>query len=70
MNRVKVLVPFHSKATGEYQVPDDVIEVTDEELAEIRAVNVNMVLVLDESEAKAEEKPKAKAKKQKTKTTK
>jgi hypothetical protein len=70
MNRVKVLVPFHSKATGGYQVPDDVIEVTDEQLAEIREVNVNMVLVLDESEAKAEEKPKTKAKKQKTKTTK
>ena len=62
MNRVKVLIPFHSKAVDKDLVPNDIIEVTDEQLADIRKVNVNMVLVLDE----AEEKPKAKAKKQKT----
>jgi hypothetical protein len=55
MIKVKVLLPFYSKATGNYQEPDDVIEVTEEQLAAIKAVNVNMVLVLGD----AEEKPKA-----------
>lgn len=64
MVRVEVLVPFHSKATGKYQIPGDIIEVTEEQLAAIRKVNVNMVLVLGE----AEDKPKAKAKKPKAKT--
>jgi hypothetical protein len=63
MKRVKVLVPFHSKATGKDQVPNDIIEVTDEQLAAIRAVNVNMVLVLGEVEEKADKKPKEKAEK-------
>ena len=62
MIRVKVLIPFHSLALDKDLVPNDIIEVTDEQLADIRKVNVNMVLVLDEPE----EKPKAKAKKQKT----
>lgn len=62
MKRVKVLVPFHSKATGKDQVPNDIIEVTDEQLAAIREVNVNMVLVLGEAEAKGEKKPKEKEK--------
>lgn len=73
MMSVKVLVPFHSKATGKYQVPGDIIEVTDEQLAAIREVSVNMVLVLGEAEAKDEKKPKEKAKaekKPKAKTTK
>ena len=69
MKRVKVLVPFNCKATGKKQVPDDIIEVTDEQLAAIREVNVNMVLVLGEAEEKAEKKPKEKAeKKPKAKT--
>lgn len=59
MKRVKVLIPFHSKALNKDLVTDDVIEISDEQLASIRAVNVNMVLVLGE---KAAEKPKAKAK--------
>lgn len=71
MKRVKVLIPFHSRATGKDQVPDDIIEVTDEQLAEIRAVNVNMVLVLGEEKpkAKATDKPKV-DKKPKAKATK
>lgn len=64
MVRVEVLIPFHSKATGKDQIPGDIIEVTEEQLAAIRKVNVNMVLVLGE----AEDKPKAKAKKPKAKT--
>lgn len=58
MIRVKVLVPFHSLATGKDHIPGDIIEVTPEQLAAIRSVSVNMVLVLGE------------AKKKKAKTTK
>lgn len=63
MKRVKVLIPFHSRATGKDQIPDDIIEVTDEQLAAIREVNVNMVLVLEDVEKKP------KTKKQKAKAT-
>ena len=70
---VRVLVPFHRKETDTVQVIGDEIEVSEEELARIRAVNVNMVLLLGETEAEAEaeaepeaetEKPKRKPKKQ------
>lgn len=64
MMKVKVLVPFIDKVTGELHNADDIIEVSEERLAEIKAVNVNLVLVIGE----AEEKPKAK--KQKAKATK
>ncbi len=63
MKRVKVLIPFHSRATGKDHIPDDIIEVTDEQLAAIREVNVNMVLVLEDVEKKP------KTKKQKAKAT-
>lgn len=46
MKRVEVLIPFHSKATNKDHIKGDIIEVTEEQLADIRAVNVNMVLVL------------------------
>jgi hypothetical protein len=65
MIKVKVLIPFYSVATGKAQMPDDIIEVTEEQLAAIRKVNVNMVL-----ELKADEEPKPKAKKQKAKAEK
>ena len=58
MIRVKVLVPFHSIATGKDHIPDDIIEVTDEQLAAIRKVNVNMVLVLGEAKKKQKAKTK------------
>lgn len=59
MKRVRVLIPFHSQATNKDHNVDDIIEVTDEQLAEIRAVNVNMVLVLgDVVKKKAATKPK------------
>jgi hypothetical protein len=61
MLRVEVLIPFHSKATNKDCVAGDVIEVTDEQLAEIKKVNVNMVLVLGEVvKKKATTKPKTK----------
>ena len=62
MKKVRVLIPFHSEVTGKDHVPDDIIELTDEQIEAVRAVNVNMVLVLGD----AEEKPKTKAKKPKT----
>ena len=48
MKRVEVLIPFHNSETKVDQVSGDIIEVSDERLAEIRKVNVNMVLVLEE----------------------
>ena len=62
MKRVKVLIPFHLKATNTDHVPGDEITVSDEQLARIRAINVNMVLVLGEAE-EAEAKPKISRKK-------
>ena len=50
MKSVKVLIPFHNKDTKVDQVPGDVIDVSEERLAEIRAINVNMVLVLGDVE--------------------
>ena len=43
MKRVKVLIPFHNKDTQVNQLIGDIIEVSDEKLASIRKVNVNMV---------------------------
>ncbi len=60
MMKVKVLIPFTDKVTGKDLAADDVIEVSEERLAEIKAVNVNMVLVLGEVEKKPK-KTKAKA---------
>lgn len=66
MKRVEVLIPFHMTATNTDHVPGDVIEVSDEQLTKIRAVNVNMVMVIGEAdEPVVEEKPKKrKSKKQ------
>ena len=49
MMRVKVLIPFLDKVTSEFRKADDIIEVSDERLAEIKAVNVNMVEVVDKA---------------------
>ena len=60
MKRVEVLLPFRCKATNKAYVAGDVIEITEERLAEIQAVNINMVLVLgDVVKKKATTKPKA-----------
>ena len=60
MKRVKVEIPFHMIATDTDHVPGDVIEVSEEQLARIRAVNVNMVSVLADVEEKPVQKRKPK----------
>jgi hypothetical protein len=57
--KVRVLIPFHSAVHDKDCVINDEIEVNEEQLASIRAVNVNMVEVIEEEKPK----PKAKAKK-------
>jgi hypothetical protein len=64
MKRVEVLLPFHMIATNTDHVPGDVIEVSDEQLTKIKAVNVNMVNVLGEADEPVEKPKKRKTKKQ------
>ena len=52
MKRVEVMIPFHMSATNTDHVPGDIIEVTEETLAKILAINVNMVTVLGDVEEK------------------
>lgn len=52
MKRVQVLIPFHRAETDKDCEVNDVIEVSEEELARIRKVNVNMVLELEEKPKK------------------
>ena len=66
MKRVEVLIPFHNSDTKVDQVVGDVLNVSEERLAEIRAINVNMVQVLGD----VEEVKKPKTTKKTTKTTK
>lgn len=56
MKRVKVLIPFHRSATNTDQIPNDIIEVSEEELARINAISVNMVEVLGEAKTPAKAK--------------
>lgn len=78
MKRVKVLIPFHNKDTKKDQFVGDVIDVSEERLEEIRAINVNMVLVLgdveevptEELKEELKEEPKEEVKKPKAKKTK
>lgn len=61
--KVKVLIPFHLSAKNHDCVPGETIDVTDEQLAKIRAINVNMVEVVKEVEKKKPaEKPAGKPK--------
>ena len=61
MKRVKVLVPFTDRVTKELRKANDEIEMTEERIAEVRAVSVNMILVLGEAEETKEETPKKKS---------
>lgn len=64
MKRVRVLIPFHMLATDTDHDPGEVIEVSEEQLTSIRAVNVNMVEVLADEPDEAEKPKKRKSKKQ------
>ena len=50
MKRVKVLIPFTDKVTGERYEANTEITMTAERIAEVLSVNVNMVSVLGEEE--------------------
>ena len=50
MKKVRVEIPFHLGETDTDYVPNDIIVVTEEALAKIKAVNVNMVSVLGDVE--------------------
>lgn len=52
MWKVEVLIPFIDKETGNVRVKGEVFEASEERLAEITSVNVNMVLVLGEADTK------------------
>ncbi len=67
MKRVKVLIPFTCKESGNAYVTGDEINVSDERLKAIKSVNVNMVEILGEAEEKtvASKQPKKTKKSQK-----
>ena len=46
MIKVRVEIPFRLKDAKKDYVPNDIIEVTEETLDRIRAVNINMVSVI------------------------
>lgn len=50
---VRVEIPFHRIATDTDHIHGDEIVVSEEELARIRAVNINMVSVLGEATEQA-----------------
>jgi hypothetical protein len=65
MNRVKVLIPFHDKIDDTDYDFDDIIEVSDERLAEIKEVNINLVEVIgDDTETESEKKTTTRSKKE------
>lgn len=60
MKLVKVEIPFHRLETDTDQAHGDILTVSEEELARIRAVNINMVSVLGEATDQAVPAPKKK----------
>ena len=48
MKRVRVLVPFTDRVTGETYEKDAEIQITDERVNEIKSFNVNLIEVLGE----------------------
>lgn len=48
MKQVKVLIPFTDKVTGVVHKVNDEIELSDERIADIKAVNVNMLEIIGE----------------------
>jgi hypothetical protein len=64
MKRVKVLVPFTDKVTGEVHAAETEVLLSEERIAEIKLVNINMVSVLGDAEAEEPKKPRARKKKE------
>lgn len=56
MIKAKVLIPFYFFDKEQRCVPGDEIEITEEQLTKIKAINVNMVLVLGEVKPKKKSK--------------
>lgn len=48
MKKVRVLVPFTDAVIGDIYKVNDEIELSDERIAEIKSVNVNMIEVIGE----------------------
>ena len=63
MKRVEVLIPFHMIATNTDHKAGDIIEVSDAQLAKIKALNINMVSVLADVAETAEAEPEKKQRK-------
>ena len=59
MKKVKVLIPFTDKVTGEVHTKDAEVLLSDERIAEIALVNVNMVQVIEEATEEPVKKPRA-----------
>jgi hypothetical protein len=65
MKKVKVFIPFYDAVDGRLCDVDDVVELSDERIAKIKADNVNMVLVIDDdTETEAEKKTTTRSKKE------
>jgi len=64
MKRVRVEVPFIDRVTGEKYEANTEITMTEERIAEVRSVGINMVSVLGEAEGQeaAAKKPRARKK--------
>ena len=60
MKRVRVLVPFTDAVIGDIYKVNDEIELSDERIAEIKAVNVNMIEVIGEVTEEPAKKPRKK----------
>ena len=52
MKKVKVFIPFYDAVDDRLCNVDDVVELSDERIAKIKADNVNMVLVIDDDAEK------------------
>lgn len=55
MKRVRCEIPFHMNATDKDYVPGDTLEVDDNTISRMYAVNANLVTVLGEVEETPEE---------------
>ena len=65
MKKVKVLIPFYDAVDDRLCDADDVVELSDERIAKIKADNVNMVLGIDDdTDTESEKKTTTRSKKE------